>query len=73
LKSPPLIRKNSHAFTAKEKPKLRAMNNICDESLGVLTSFVGFGAFAKRATWVPENPKNRNRVVPTNSALVATK
>jgi hypothetical protein len=73
LKSPPLIRKNTQAFTAKENPKLRAMYNNREGSLGVPTVLVLLAGVARSATWVPEKAKKRKRVVPAYSALVATK
>jgi hypothetical protein len=73
LKKSTLIRKNTHAFTAKEKPKLRAMYSNCEGSLGGLTVLVLLAGVARSATWVPEKAKKRKRVVSANSALVATK
>jgi hypothetical protein len=73
LNNPPLIRKNTHAFTAREKPKLKAMNNNCEGLLGVPTVLVLLAGVARSATCVPEKAKKRKRVVPAYSALVATK
>jgi len=47
LKSPPLIRKNTHALTAKENPKLKAIYINWDGSLGIPTTFSVVGGFAK--------------------------
>ena len=44
-----------------------------DGLLGVPITFALIAGVARRATWVPENAKKRKRVVPANSALVATK
>jgi hypothetical protein len=73
LNSPPLILKKTHALTASENPKLKEMYNNCAGSLTVPTLFVISGAWDSKATWVPENAKNRNNTVPANSAMVATK
>jgi hypothetical protein len=68
LKKSTLIRKNTHAFTAKEKPKLRAMYSSCEGSLGVPAVLVLLAGVARSATRVPEKAKKRKRVVPANSA-----
>jgi hypothetical protein len=73
LKGPPLILKNTHAFTARENPKLRAMYNNWEGSLGVSTVLVLLAGVARSATCVPEKAKKRKSVVPAYSALVAIK
>lgn len=72
MKRPPLIRKKTQAFTANEKPKHSAMYNSC-EGLDIAPTTLGLLGAASRATCVPEKAKKRNKVVPTYSALVATK
>lgn len=72
LKRPPLIRKNTHAFTASDIPKHRE----------IYSSLAGFAdrasAFAPVAgavltTLVPPKAKRRKRKVPTNSPAQATR
>lgn len=73
LKRPPLIRKKTDALTARENPKLKAMNINWLGLLGIPTSLVLLDGAASKATCVPENAKKRNSVVPAYSALVAMK
>lgn len=70
LKSPPLIRKKTHAFTAREKPKLRLMYKS-DAGSGA-DEMAASGTFVL-ATWAPEKAKNKKRNVPANSPAMAMK
>ena len=75
LNSPPLIRKNTQALTASEKPKDRL---IYRSSAGffcctVVTTVVPMFVFEEMlATCVPAKAKNRKDIVPTNSPITAT-
>ncbi len=73
LNNPPLIRKKTQAFTAKEKPKHRDIYN----------NWAGFDPWAmvvevvpwvwELATCVPVKAKKRKRKVPANSPAMAMK
>ncbi|KAL8731250.1 MAG: hypothetical protein Q9181_004350 [Wetmoreana brouardii] len=70
LNSPPLILKNTHAFTAKEKPKLKLIYN---KEAGSGADDTTASGTLVLATWVPEKAKKRKRKVPANSPAMATK
>lgn len=76
LKSPPLMRKKIHAFTARLNPNDREMYSSFDGStppvldpVVLLFSVVPAPMFA---TCVPPNAKKRKKVVPMNSPIMAT-
>ena len=75
LNKPPLMRKNTHALAAREKPKLSDMYKswegffCCTVVITVLPVLV----FEEMlATCVPAKAKNKNAIVPTNSPSMAT-
>lgn len=73
LNSPPLMRKNTQALTARENPKHNDIYN----------NWAGFEPWAivvesapcvwELATWVPVKEKKRKRKVPANSPAMAMK
>lgn len=73
--SPPLIRKKTHAFTARLKPKASEMysRTLALGTLVKLASSVAAPAAEALATCVALKAKNRNRKVPINSPTIATK
>jgi hypothetical protein len=64
--------KDTQASTAKKNPKPKTIYSNWDGSLRVPATFSLLAGVDRRAAWVPENAR-RKRVVPVNSALVATK
>jgi hypothetical protein len=75
LKSPPLIRKNTHAFTARENPKARLIYSNCAGffcCVSVMTVVPVLVFDATLATCVPAKAKNRNEMVPQSSPKTAT-
>ena len=62
LNKPPLIRKNTHALTAKEKPKERAISTVKPADDRIIF-----------AVWQPESAKKTKRTVPTYSPHIAMK
>jgi hypothetical protein len=73
LKRPPLIRKNTHALTAREKPKERAMYWSCCGLAPVSSTVRPADDRIILAVWQPDSAKNRNRTVPTYSPHMAMK
>ena len=77
LNNPPDTLKNTHTFTAKLNPKLKAMNiNTLTFGTCVILApwavVLGFSPTAAvLATWVPPKAKKRNMKVPQNSARAA--
>lgn len=74
LKRPPEMRKKIQTLTMSEKPKHTEMyiRTMGLKPLEALVVEVLLPA-PMLATWVPAKAKKRKRVVPTNSAIVATK
>lgn len=77
LNKPPLMRKKIQTLTMREKAKTRAMYWSTAGEKPVSAPVVVFDSELSLepmfATWVPENAKKRNMVVPTNSPMKATK
>ena len=77
LNNPPLIRKKTHALTASENPKHKL---IYSSWAGLLPALMGAAVAPAPtavdgilfATCVPDNAKNKNKTVPTNSPEQAT-
>ena len=75
LKSPPLILKNTQAFTASENPNERLMYRSCAGFFcwTVVTTMSPVFVFDEiLATCVPANAKNRKDMVPMSSPITAT-
>ncbi len=70
LNRPPLMRKKTHAFTAKENPKHKAIYN---REAGSGAEAIGASGSLVLATWVPANAKNKKRKVPADSPNMAMK
>jgi hypothetical protein len=73
LNRPPLIRKNTHALTAREKPNERAMYWSCCGLAPVSSTVKPADDRIIFAVWQPESAKKRKRTVPTYSPHMAMK
>lgn len=77
LNKPPLMRKKIQTLTISENEKTSAMYCSTAGEKPVSAPVVVLEPDAALvpifATWVPENAKNRNIMVPTNSPMKATK
>jgi hypothetical protein len=73
LNKPPLIRKNTHAFTASEKPKHSAMYCSCCGLLPASATVAPPDDGMLLATCVPDKAKYKKSTVPTNSPHMAIK
>lgn len=73
LNNPPLILKNTHAFTASENPKHNAIYCNCCGLLPASATVLPPDDGILFATWAPDKAKKRKRTVPTNSPHMATK
>jgi hypothetical protein len=70
LNRPLVTLKKTHALTTSEKPRLKAAYSKAEGGIDVRAGML-VTVFVK-ATWQPARAKNRKKVVPMNSADVAT-